>query len=517
MKEMWFQGGKMLAHIQTIAFNGLNTLDVDLQLQITSGLPAFTIVGLPDKTIAESKERVRAALNTIGIELPAKRITINLAPADLLKEGSHFDLPIALALLTGMEILPAEELSNYIVIGELGLDGRIMPVNGALPVAIHANRLSKGLICPQEQGSEAVWSGLKDVIAAPSLIALINHFKGTQQLPIPVAKQKKSLVSDLDMADVKGQETAKRAMEIAAAGAHNLLMVGTPGAGKSMLASRMITILPPLTTEEALETCVIHSIAGVLKNGEICFDRPYRDPHHNASTPALIGGGRKGVPGEISLAHNGVLFLDELPEFNRSTLEALRQPLENGYVSISRVNSHTQYPANFQLIAAMNPCRCGYLGQSGQECSRAPKCAEEYQNKISGPLMDRFDIHIQVPPVSPWDISSVKKGESSATIRQRVIAARKIQQERFLQLGHPELHTNSQLKGDLLEQVTVLEAEAKSLLIGFADKMKMSARAYHRTLKLARTIADLQNEKKVSKVHIAEALSYRYVMPSKQV
>ena len=507
----------MLAHVNTIAFNGLSTLDVDLQLQITSGLPAFNIVGLPDKTIAESKERVRAALNTIGIELPAKRIIINLAPADLLKEGSHFDLPIALALLAGLGVVSAEDVNNYVVIGELGLDGLIMPVNGVLPVAIHANRINKGLICPEPQGSEAVWAGLKDVIAAPDLLSLINHFKGTQQLPMPVAKQKKSKISDLDMADVKGQETAKRALEIAAAGAHNMLMVGTPGAGKSMLAARMITILPPLTTEEALETCMIHSVAGELKDGEISFERPYRDPHHSASTPALIGGGRKGIPGEISLAHNGVLFLDELPEFNRSTLEALRQPIETGYVTISRVHCHTQYPANFQLIAAMNPCRCGYLGMDGQECSRAPKCAEEYQSKISGPMMDRFDIHIQVPPVSPWDIAETAKGESSATIRERVIAARKIQQDRFNRLGYPHLHTNSQLKGDVLEEVTVLDEDAKKLLVGFADKMKMSARAYHRTLKLARTIADLQNEKNVSKKHIAEALSYRYVMPTKQV
>ncbi|MBP5215606.1 MAG: YifB family Mg chelatase-like AAA ATPase [Alphaproteobacteria bacterium] len=507
----------MLAHVNTIAFNGLNTLDVDLQLQISSGLPAFNIVGLPDKTVAESKERVRAAFNTMGLELPAKRITVNLAPADLLKEGSHFDLPIALALLAGIGVISAEDINQYIAIGELGLDGGIMPVNGVLPVAIHANRNNKGLICPESQGSEAVWSGLKDIIAAPDLLSLINHFKGVQQLPMPIAKKKKTQISDLDMSDVKGQETAKRALEIAAAGAHNLLMVGTPGAGKSMLASRLVTILPPLSTQEALETCMIHSIAGELKDGEISFERPYRDPHHSASTPALVGGGRKGVPGEISLAHNGVLFLDELPEFNRSTLDALRQPLETGYVSISRVHCHTQYPANFQLVAAMNPCRCGYLGMDGQECSRAPKCAEEYQSKISGPLMDRFDIHIQVPPVSPWDMSEVKKGESSETIRQRVVAAREIQQQRFKSMGYPQFHTNSQLKGDVLEEVTKLDDETKKLLISFADKMKMSARAYHRTLKLARTIADLQNEKNVSKVHIAEALSYRYVMPSKQV
>ena len=385
----------MLAHVNTIAFNGLTVLDIDLQLQISSGMPSFTIVGLPDKTVAESRERIRAAFQTIGIELPARRITVNLAPADLLKEGSHFDLPIAIALLAGLNVIPAEAVQDYIVIGELGLDSTISPVNGALPVAIHANAVNKGLVCPQPQGGEASWSGLKDIVAAPDLISLINHFKGVQQLPQPKPKQKKSRTSDLDMSDVKGQETAKRALEIAAAGGHNMLMVGTPGAGKSMLAARLVTILPPLTTEEALETCMIHSISGELKDGELSFDRPYRDPHHNASTPALIGGGRKGIPGEISLAHNGVLFLDELPEFNRSTLEALRQPIESGYVSISRVNSHTQYPANFQLIAAMNPCRCGYLGLNGHECSRAPKCAEEYQSKISGPLLDRIDIKIE--------------------------------------------------------------------------------------------------------------------------
>ncbi|MBR2136983.1 MAG: YifB family Mg chelatase-like AAA ATPase [Alphaproteobacteria bacterium] len=507
----------MLAHVNTIAFNGLNTLDVELQLQISSGLPTFTIVGLPDKTIAESKERVRAALNSMGVELPAKRITINLAPADLLKEGSHFDLPIAVALLSGIGVIPCEDIDNYIVIGELGLDGKIMPVNGVLPVAIHANRQQKGLICPQEQGGEALWSGLKDVVAAPSLLSLVNHIKGVQQLPRPVAKQKTDPLAQIDMSDVKGQETAKRALEIAAAGGHNLLMSGTPGAGKSMLAARMVTILPPMTTKEALETCMIHSIAGELKNGEISFTRPYRDPHHSASTPSLIGGGRKGIPGEISLAHNGVLFLDELPEFNRSTLDALRQPLETGYVTISRVHCHTQYPANFQLIAAMNPCRCGYLGIKGQECTRAPKCAEEYQNKISGPLMDRFDMYIQVPPVSPWDMSQDKKGENSESIRARVVSAREIQRKRFENMGYHDLYTNSQLKGDLLDEVTKLSDDAKGLLIGFADKMGLSARAYHRILRLARTIADLQNEKNVAKVHISEALTYRYVMPTKQV
>lgn len=507
----------MLARVNTVAFNGLEILDVDLQVQISSGLPAFTIVGLPDKAVAESRERVRAALQSLGLSLPAKRITLNLAPADLLKEGSHFDLPVALGLLAGMGVIPQEELNNYLVLGELGLDGSIISVNGILPAAVKANRDSKGLICPSGNGSEAIWSGLKDIIAPDNLLTLINHFKGTQLIPYPTAQKVENSSSLLDMSDVKGQESAKKALEIAAAGSHNLLMVGPPGSGKSMLAARLPSILPPLTAAEALETSMIHSIAGQLKDGKICFERPYRDPHHSASTPALVGGGRRAEPGEISLAHNGVLFLDELPEFNRSALEALRQPLENGSISISRVNAHTVYPARFQLIAAMNPCRCGHLGDPALACSRAPKCAEEYQTKISGPLLDRIDIHIEVPAVSPWEMNEVKKGENSTTIRNRVLKAREIQTARFKSLGRPDLTTNSQLNGDLLEQAVSLDADASELLMGFAAKTKLSARAYHRTLRLARTIADLQNSQKVLKMHIAEALTLRSRLPGRQV
>lgn len=507
----------MLARINTITFNGLEISDVDLQVQISSGLPAFTIVGLPDKAVAESRERVRAALNSLGLSLPAKRITVNLAPADLLKEGSHFDLPVALGLLVGMGILPQEELSGYMVLGELGLDGAVVPVNGVLPVAIRANARNMGLICPAAQGGEAVWAGLKDVVAADSLLSLINHFKGTQVIPAPAAETMPKKLSLLDMKDVKGQESAKRALEIAAAGSHNLLMVGPPGSGKSMLAQRLITILPPLTAEEALETSMIHSVSGELKDGRISFERPFRDPHHSASTPALVGGGRKARPGEISLAHNGVLFLDELPEFSRPALEALRQPLENGSITISRVNAHTVYPAKFQLVAAMNPCRCGHLGNHELECSRAPHCAEEYQSKISGPLMDRIDIHIEVPAVSPWDLADVRQGECSADILKRVIRAREIQTERFKRFGAPRLKTNSELKGELLEKIAELDNDAQALLIAFSEKNHLSARAYHRTLRLARTIADLQNVQKILKLHIAEALSYRRIMPLKRI
>lgn len=506
----------MLARINTVAFNGLDILDVDLQVQISSGLPSFTIVGLPDKAVAESRERVRAALQSLGLSLPAKRITINLAPADLLKEGSHFDLPVALGLLIGMGILPQEELSGYVVLGELSLDGSIVSVNGILPTAIKANSQNRGIICPFKQGGEAVWAGLKDILAPHNLLDIINHFKGSQTIPFPIAEQQESPLKFLDMKDVKGQESAKRAFEIAAAGAHNLLMIGPPGAGKSMLASRMPSILPQLSPEEALETSVIQSIAGQLKDSKLSFERPYQAPHHSASTPALVGGGRKAQPGEISLAHNGVLFLDELPEFNRATLEALRQPLENGYVCISRVNAHTTYPAKFQLIAAMNPCRCGNLGNHNLECSKAPRCAEEYQSKISGPLLDRIDIHLEIPAVSPWEMADVKCGETSAEILKRVIKAREIQAQRFIAMSHPELKTNSELKGELLEQATAMDNEAQQLLITFADKANLSARAYHRTLRLARTIADLQNEIKVHKIHVAEALSYRRHLPSKQ-
>lgn len=499
----------MLNHINTLTFNGLEVLNVDLQAQITSGLPNFIIVGLPDKTIAESKERVRAALQSIGTALPAKRILINLAPADMLKEGSHFDLPIALAILAAMGIISADKLKNYMVLGELGLDGSILKVNGVLPAALKAAQQNLGLICPALNGAEAAWAQCQDIIAADNLARLVNHFKGSEIITPPQAQTDINQATYPDMADVKGQESVKRALEVAAAGGHNLLMVGPPGAGKSMLAQRILGILPPLSIQEAIETSMVMSVAGILGESGISFERPFRAPHHSASTPALVGGGRKGTPGEISLSHNGVLFLDELPEFNRPTLEALRQPLENKRIEISRVNAHVSYPANFQLIAAMNPCKCGYLGSPDRQCKRAPLCAQEYLAKLSGPFLDRIDIKIDVPAVSPWDLAQAPKGETSAVIQKRVIAARQIQSQRMAQLGLKNIFTNAQLSGEALETACLLDDQARELLINFADKYKLSARAYHRTLRLARTIADLQNESKILKLHVAEALSYR--------
>ncbi|MFQ5765599.1 MAG: YifB family Mg chelatase-like AAA ATPase, partial [Rhodospirillales bacterium] len=386
----------MVARIATVAFQGIDVLDVDVQVQMSSGLPAFSVVGLADKAVAESRERVRGALHAMGLALPAKRITVNLAPADLAKEGSHFDLPIALGLLAAMEVLPADEIEAYTALGELALDGGLTPVAGVLPAAIHASGAGRGLICPGSQGPEAAWAGEVEVLAPASLIQLVNHFKGTQVLTPPEARLTDAGPRYPDMADIKGQETAKRALEIAAGGGHNLLMVGPPGAGKSMLAARLPGLLPPMDAGETLEISMIRSLAGELKDGGLARARPFRDPHHSASMAALVGGGQRAKPGEVSLAHLGVLFLDELPEFQRGVLEALRQPLETGRASVARANAHVTYPARFQLVAAMNPCRCGYLDNPAEACSRAPQCARDYQSKISGPLFDRIDLHVDV-------------------------------------------------------------------------------------------------------------------------
>ncbi|NQV43565.1 MAG: YifB family Mg chelatase-like AAA ATPase [Rhodospirillales bacterium] len=504
----------MVARIKTVAFSGIDVLDVDVQVQLANGLPAFTIVGLPDKAVSEARERVRAALHAMGLSLPPKRITVNLAPADLAKEGSHFDLPIAIGLLAAMDILPRDEVEGYCALGELALDGRIAPVNGILPAAVHASGADLGFICPAAQGSEAAWAGDLNILAAHSLLDLINHFKGTQVLRLPSAGAITTVPVYPDLHDIKGQETAKRALEIAAAGSHNLLMIGPPGAGKSMLAQRLPGLLPPLASDEILDVSMIHSLSGTLPEGGLLSHRPFRDPHHSASVPSIVGGGSRAKPGEISLAHLGVLFLDELPEFQRGALEALRQPLETGTVSVSRVNAHVSYPARFQLVAAMNPCRCGYLDDPAQACSRAPKCARDYQAKISGPLYDRIDLHVDVAAVSPMDLTLPPPAESSVDVAMRVRVARDIQRARYADIdGASGIRTNAEVDGKLLEKVATPDAGGQELLASALERMRLSARGYHRVLRVARTLADLGGCDRVGRLHVAEALSFRRIMP----
>lgn len=508
----------MVARVKTVAFQGVDVLEIDVQVQISSGMPAFNVVGLPDKAVAESRERVRSALHAIGLALPAKRLTVNLAPADVGKEGSHYDLPIALGLLAAMDVLPPEELDNYTVLGELALDGTITPVAGVLPAAINAAAEGRGVICPAACGGEAAWAGEIEVLAPRNLIALMNHIKGTQLLSPPEPALAESENAYLDLADVKGQESAKRALEVAAAGGHNLLMVGPPGSGKSMLAARMPGILPPLSPAEALDVSMIHSIAGQLKEGRLLQQRPYRDPHHSASLPAMVGGGNRAKPGEISLAHNGVLFLDELPEFARPTLEALRQPIETGSALVSRVNYHVTFPAQFQLIAAMNPCRCGYMDDPAQACSRVPKCGVDYQARISGPLFDRIDIHIDVPAVSAADLSLPPPAEGTAEVAARVTAARQMQDDRLRRLSAPgDLRVNARLDGEWLEKSAPLDDSGRKLLVEAAERMKLSARGYHRVLRVARTVADLAGSEQITHAHVAEAVNYRRVRPGQSL
>jgi len=496
-----------VAHIYTVAFQGIEARPVDVQVHIAdSGSGQFTVVGLADKAVAESRERVRAALSAIGLALPFTRITVNLAPADLPKEGSHYDLPIALGLLAAMGVLPASEMANYVALGELSLDAAITAVPGVLPAAIAANEQARGLICPEACGAEAAFAGAMEILAAPSLIALVNHMKGASVLTPPVPKMASVGKPAPDLRDVKGQESAKRALEIAAAGGHNLLMIGPPGAGKSMLAQRLPGLLPPLDAREALEISLIQSLSGTLEGGAISRERPFRNPHHSASMAALVGGGLKVKPGEVSLAHLGVLFLDELPEFARAVLDSLRQPIESGEAVVARANAHVKYPARFQLVAAMNPCRCGYLTDPARGCGRAPKCALDYQARISGPLFDRIDLHLDVASVSAADLSLPPPSEGSADVAKRVAQARARQRAR---LGPHALRTNAEMEGEVLEQMAAPDEAGRRLLTEAAERMQLTARGYHRVLKVARTIADLAGAGGVGRTHIAEALSYR--------
>lgn len=499
----------MVARANTVAFEGVEARLVETQCALSPGLPAFHLVGLPDKAVSEARERVRAALASMSIALPARRITVNLSPADLPKEGSHFDLPVALALLAALEIIPAEEIAECVALGELSLDGSLVPVAGALPAAMAAAEAGRTLICPRACGPEAAWVGAARVLAPASLWEVVRHFNG--QAPLQPASPGEVVTQGAgrDLRDVKGQERAKRALEIAAAGRHHLFMSGTPGSGKSMLAARMPGILPALSAGEALETSMIHSLAGLLDEGGISRARPFREPHHTASVAAIVGGGRGAKPGEISLAHNGVLFMDEFPEYPRTVLETLRQPIETGEVVVARANAHVRYPCRFLLVAAANPCKCGFMTEPARACGRAPQCGADYLERISGPLMDRFDLRVEVPPVGFADLDLPASGDSSAQVAQRVAAAREIQAQRFA--AHPGLRVNSDAEGALLEEIAAPDAEGKALLLRAAERFGLSARGYHRVLRVARTIADLEAAQTVRLPHVAEALGYRLV------
>ncbi len=498
----------MVAQSYTVAFEGVEARLVEVQCALSPGMPHFSLVGLPDKAVSEAKERVRAALNALSIALPSRRITVNLSPADLPKEGSHFDLPIALALLAAIEILPKDTVAGLVSLGELALDGALIPVTGALPAALAAAEAERTLICPEASGSEAAWVGTTPVIAPANLGAAIQHLTGARPIEVSTPGQVIDAAANApDLIEVKGQERAKRALEIAAAGRHHVLMVGAPGSGKSMLAARMPSLLPDLSPEEALETSTIHSLSGLIEQGGISRRRPFRAPHHTASMAAIVGGGKSAKPGEISLAHNGVLFMDEFPEYARGVLETLRQPIETGDVTVARANAHVKYPCRFLLVAAANPCKCGYLADAARACARVPGCGADYLGRISGPLMDRFDLRVEVPPVSFQDLDLPASGAPSAVIAARVEAARQIQRARFA--DHADVTVNADAGGVLLERVAKPDEAGQALLTHAAEQVGLSARGYHRVIRVARTIADLAGRDVVGRADIAEAISFR--------
>ncbi|MDR3030954.1 MAG: YifB family Mg chelatase-like AAA ATPase [Holosporales bacterium] len=501
----------MITKIRTVAFVGMKPIEIIVEAQISPGISSFSIVGLPDKAVGEAKERIRSTFFQIGLSFPSKRVVVNMAPADIPKSGSHYDLPIALSILGAMDVIDANMLDNTISIGELGLDGNLSYVFGTICAAMLANENGFSIICPKQCEKEALWSGNNSIIAAKSILSIINHLKGISQITASEDNllKRKDFEYDIDICEVYGQNVAKRALEIAACGGHNVLMIGSPGSGKSMLAERAKTILPELSPEESLETTCIYSMAGMAPENGLVYIPPFRAPHSSSSLISIVGGGADAKPGELSLSHNGILFLDEFPEFPRSIIESLRQPLETNNITISRAKEHITYPANIQLIAAMNPCKCGFFGNADKECLKAPKCALEYRNRISGPILDRFDIVVYMSNIKASNLFENEKRERSKEIKDRIKIVRDTQIQRANKNSIVKFKLNGKIQNNFLNSITKLDSDSKAFFQKAVEHSNLSARGCHKILRVARTIADMETSENVLKHHVLEALQYK--------